>query len=142
MRVQIKDSQGLVKVGKFIRQRSRAKTLYICARKDVRETLLFAFQDRSMQLLVDVIEPGSVEIDKNAFGNIFDVFTHNYPVNMWTEGKQIKFQQRNFVTALNVLDSRGYDLFETSQEAITEKLLQDEKKVLLARIRAIDKELG
>lgn len=143
MRVRINDDMNMKKIGAFIRQRSRAKSLYICARDGFSGgTLLFAFHDRSMETRVDVIEIGSVEIEKNSFGNIFEVFTHNEPIEFWTEAGQLKFKQRNFTTSLNVLNEKEYDLFSVSQEAMKQRLLKEEKKSLLARLRVIDKELG
>ncbi len=143
MRVQINDDINMKKIGKFIGQRSRAKSLYICAREGFSGgSLLFAFHDRQMEVRVDVLEAGSVEIEKNVFGNIFEVFTHNEQIELWTEARHLKFKQRNFTTSMHVLNDQEYDLFSVSQESMKKKLLREEKKSLLSRLRVIDKELG
>ena len=143
MRLQITDPISIKSIGKFLFQKSRAKSLYLCAREGWGGgELQFAYGVRTIAVRADVAEVGSVEMDKEAFSSLFGLFTEDCPVDVWTEGAQVSFKQRNFIRSLNVLVESDGDLLSASPQAMRRRLLVQEKKTLMARLRGIDKELG
>lgn len=142
MRVQINDAVEMKKVGKFVGRKSVLKSLHICAREvRGRGVLIFAFSNQSIEIRGDVQEYGSVEVDKSLFGRIFDSFTVGAPVEVWVEGDRLRFRQKNFLIALNILNEKHYDMFATSSNSMRKNLIRQERQMLLARLSVIDKEL-
>ena len=98
MRLQIKDTISIKQIGKFLFSKNRSKSLYLCAREAWGGgELQFSFGDRTLAVRADVAEVGSVEMDKDVFKTLFDLFTESCPIDIWTEGAQVNFKQRNFV---------------------------------------------
>jgi hypothetical protein len=123
MRLQITDPAEIAKISKFLVDKSRSQSLCLRARKTRwRDTLEFAYGDRSLEIKIFLAEPGSVEMDKDALADLFGVLTSNCPIDIWTDGAQVHFKQRHFVTTLNVLPESDCAMFTSSPAGMERKL--------------------
>lgn len=130
MRVQISHRIDLKRLAKFIRQRPCMKYLHLCARSE--GTLIFMYADRNLEILANVIEAGSVEVDRAAFGRILGAFQRDIPLDIWEEGFEIKLSQGNFMTSLTAWPKLNDDEFNGAASRRIRKDFQQVRNDILA----------